>query len=63
MEKTDWASIIIIFLGILLDGRRQILAIPEEKRLKTLSIINEILDKKSATVKELQSGWSTEFLE
>ena len=31
IEKTEWATEIIIFLGVLLDSRRRILAIPEEK--------------------------------
>ena len=32
MEKTEWATVRLVFLGILLDGERLILAIPEEKR-------------------------------
>ena len=30
-EKTEFASEIIVYLGILLDGRKLVLAIPEEK--------------------------------
>ena len=55
LEKTEWVVIVIVFLGILLDGKRKILVIPEEKRLKALNTINELLDKRSAIVKELQS--------
>ena len=53
-EKTKWGSTIVVFLGILLDGEFFILAVPEEKRTKTINAIQEILTKKSATVKELQ---------
>ena len=53
-EKTEWSSDIIVFLGILLDGRRKILAIPEEKRLKALQLLSTIGNKRKATVRELQ---------
>ena len=33
LEKTEWGMSIIIFLGILLDGRFQKLGILEEKRI------------------------------
>ena len=55
MEKTEYAVTIIIFLGVLLDGRQYILAVPEEKRLKVLNTLQEMIDKKSATVKQMQS--------
>ena len=31
LEKTEWANEIIVFLGILLDGRHYILSVPIEK--------------------------------
>ena len=54
-EKTEWSSMLMVFLGILLDGRKQILAIPEEKRLKALNQLCALVDRKKATVKELES--------
>lgn len=53
-EKTEWASSTKVFLGILLDGCFMILAIPIEKRRKAINMLNSMLDRKKATVKELQ---------
>ena len=53
-EKTEKASPLMIFLGILMDGRRKILVIPEEKRLKAILSINTIIGKKKAKVKQIQ---------
>ena len=53
-EKTEWADTFIVFLGILLDGIRKLLIIPEEKRIKAINVIKNILMKSKATVKEIQ---------
>ena len=53
-EKTEWGSEIIIFLGILLDGRNMVLAIPIEKRNKAIELLQGMISKKKTTVKELQ---------
>ena len=53
-EKTEWACTIITFLGILLDGRYHVLAVPEQKRTKALNQLCSLIDKKKATVKELE---------
>ena len=53
-EKTEWASSQVIFLGILLNGGTMTLGIPLEKRRKALDLINLFIDKKKATVRELQ---------
>ena len=55
MEKTEWAVMIIIFLGVLLDGSRHILGIPENKRLRALNSLQDLMDRKKALVKELQN--------
>ena len=55
MDKTEWASIRIIFLGILLDSKRMVLAIPEEKRIRAINLLKRFIDKRKTTVKELQS--------
>ena len=55
MEKTEWGTNIIVFLGILLNGRYHLLAVPEVKRLKALNLLKLLADKKKGVVKELQS--------
>ena len=53
-EKTEWASMEIIFLGVLLNGNSLVLGIPEEKRMKALNILNWVVNKKSLTIKQMQ---------
>ena len=53
-DKTEWACIGLVFLGILLDGQHMFLAIPEDKRIKAINMLRRFIDKKKATVKELQ---------
>ena len=54
-EKTEWGAIRIVFLGILLDSEFILLAIPEEKRNKVITLLKLLLNKNKATVKELQT--------
>ena len=54
LEKTEWASPMIIFLGMLLDGRTFTISIPAEKRNEVLHMLQHFKDKKKATMKELQ---------
>ena len=54
-DKTEWASMQIVFLGILLDGRRFMLAIPLDKREKALTMLKYLIEKQKATVKQLQN--------
>ena len=54
IDKTEFASTDMIFLGILLDGVRDLLIIPEEKRIKALNLVQWMLDMKKATVRTLQ---------
>ena len=53
-EKTEWEAEMVVFLGILLDGRRLVLSIPIDKQQKALRLLNELTDKKKITVKQLQ---------
>ena len=55
MEKTEWADTRLIFLGILLDGENKVLAVPEEKRQRAVNLLSNFIDKRNATVKELQA--------
>ena len=54
-EKTEWASQVITFLGILLDTKNFILSIPLEKRNRAESMLQLLLSKNKATIKELQA--------
>ena len=54
MDKTCWAMQVIVFLALLLDTVRQTLSIPVEKRDKAVRLLNDIVDKKKATILELQ---------
>ena len=55
MEKTKWAEESVVFLGILLNGRYYYLAVPLDKREKTIKILQAMIHKKKVTIKELQS--------
>ena len=57
LEKTEWGTQTIVFLGIMTDGHRHCLALPESKVIKAKNQINDILAKKNgkATIKQLQS--------
>ena len=55
LDKTEWANTSTTFLGILVDGQRHALVVPEEKRLKALNMIRQICQKKKSTVRQLQS--------
>ena len=50
MEKTFWATTNLTFLGLLIDTVKQTVSIPVEKISKALSLIQEILAKKSKKV-------------
>ena len=54
-DKTEWASPMVIFLGMLLDGLRQVIAVPENKRSKALTAVSEMVQKSKTTVKDVQS--------
>ena len=55
LDKTEWASETLVFLGILLDGKNFVLSIPLEKREKAVYLLKMMLGKNKAKVKELQS--------
>ena len=55
LDKTGWDTVRIIFLGILLDGYSMTLAVPLEKCLRAISMLQVMMHKKKATVKELQT--------
>ena len=53
-EKMEYATTMIVFLGILLNGRQLTLSIPIEKQEKALKLLNEMMDRKKATIKQIQ---------
>ena len=54
LEKTEWASARMVFLGILIDGINACIAVPEEKHIRAVHQLKELLARKKATVKELE---------
>ena len=55
MGKTEWACKIIVFLGILLDGKRLMLAIPDDKSQKALNQLYELRDKRTIKVHKVEA--------
>ena len=55
MEKTESATTLIVFLGILLDGISHTLGIPQEKKDHAITELQGMLDRKKAMVKQLQA--------
>ena len=53
-EKTKWAAELVVFLGLLLDGRFMLIRLPLEKKDRALKMLQNFIDRKKATVKELQ---------
>lgn len=58
LHKTFWASLRLIFLRILLDGKSY-LCIPEKKHIKALNMAQNMAHKKKALIKELKIDWNT----
>ena len=54
IEKTEWASSQMIFLGILIDGEKQFLCIPEDKKIKAMDLLNWAITHKKVTIKFIQ---------
>ena len=53
-EKTEKATPRIVFLGILLDGHHRCLAVLELKVVRAVHLLQEIIDKRKTTVKQIQ---------
>ena len=54
MDKTEWATQLIVFLGVLLNGSSRTLAIPIEKKIKALDLLQTTIDKRKVTIKFVQ---------
>ena len=55
VEKTEWGTSILVFLGILLNGKTLSLGIPLDKQIKALNLLNDITSKKKATIRQIQT--------
>ena len=55
VEKTKWASELLVFLGILLDGRHRLLAIPSDKCNKALNLFKFAINQRKVTIRFIQS--------
>ena len=53
-EKTQYADAVIEFLGTLLNGKLHLLAIPEDKRIKTVNLLKYTIHKKKVTINFVQ---------
>ena len=54
LDKTEWASETIVFLGVLLNGRTCTLSVPEDKRLKAMSLLNWATQQRTVMIKFVQ---------
>ena len=54
MEKTFWATTMLVFLGILIDTVNQTVSIPREKIMRAQALIDEVLGGRKTTVRRLQ---------
>ena len=53
-DKTVWANELVVFLGVLLDGKHFMIRLLLEKRVKVVNMIKLMLSKNKAKVGELQ---------
>ena len=54
MDKTERVTPVIVFLGILLDGHSWTLAMPQEKKVKAMQLLNWVLKQKKVTIYFIQ---------
>ena len=54
IEKTVWASTLMVFLGLLIDSKNQIVSIPIKKIEKTKTAISQILKQKKVKMHAIQ---------
>ena len=55
LDKTEWGTTILVFLGCLLDGETMCVAVAEEKRLRALSQLQILRQNRKVKVYQLQS--------
>ena len=52
-EKTEWATQCIVFLGMLLDGSRHVLVVPEDKKYKAIGLLKQVKSVKKIMIKKV----------
>ena len=55
IEKTEWASEVITFLGILLNGHLYVLSLPIEKKERVEYLLQSMLVRNKTTIRDLQA--------
>ena len=53
-EKTEWATQLIIFFGILLNGRTLTMSVPEDKKIGALQLLEQVISNKKETIHVIQ---------
>ena len=61
LEKTEWASPLMVFLGILMNGISRCLCIPEDKKCKALNILRWFVANFKVTIKQVVFDRNSEF--
>ena len=54
LDKTEWSTTQIVFLGILLDGENHRLCVPQEKQLKAKNLLQWAISKRKVTIKFIE---------
>ena len=54
LDKREWATPVIVFLGVLLNGKSHTLSIPEDKRDKALRMVMWMMNQTKNTIKNIQ---------
>ena len=54
LEKTEWDTSTIMFLGIILTGKKHGLAIPKDKIVTVINMVSKMRDSKKTTVRQIQ---------
>ena len=53
-NKTEWGTQVIVFLGMLMDGKQLLIAVPFKKSIKALSLLNWAIQKRKVTIHFVQ---------
>ena len=54
LEKTYWATTLLVFLGLLIDTLNKCICIPTEKISRAITLIEDVIGGKKTTVRKLQ---------
>ena len=54
-EKTQWAKTSVTFLGVILDGKRKLILIPEDKRNRAINMLDFMINSRKAKVHQMET--------